>query len=98
MGGLRPAWSSQFDPERLPGVEPEPLLDRITPAEAWGGSTGRGVRVAVIDSGIENSHPAIGGAVRAWCLATKNEDGSVSLSHAGPESSLGQSPPAAGPG
>lgn len=31
---------------------------------AWGGSTGRGVRVAVIDSGIEADHPAVGGMVR----------------------------------
>ena len=47
MGGLRPAWSSQFDAERLAPVSPVPLLDRITPEEAWGGSTGKGVRVAV---------------------------------------------------
>ncbi|MGB9377255.1 MAG: S8 family serine peptidase [Mycobacteriales bacterium] len=32
----------------------------ITREWAWGGSTGRGVRVAVVDSGIDASHPDIG--------------------------------------
>ena len=32
----------------------------MTPAEAWGGSTGRGVRVCVVDSGVEANHPDVG--------------------------------------
>src|SRR5205823_11124617 len=32
---------------------------------AWGGATGRGVRVAVVDSGVDSSHPAVG-EVRGW--------------------------------
>lgn len=31
---------------------------------AWGGSTGKGVRIAVIDSGIDAGHPALAGSVR----------------------------------
>lgn len=42
----------------LPRVQP---IDDITPEWAWGGSTGRGIKVAVIDSGIDAEHPAIGG-------------------------------------
>ena len=42
-----------------------PSLDRIDPGWAWQGSTGRNVRVAVIDSGIDASHPALGGCVDA---------------------------------
>jgi subtilisin len=38
--------------------------DLITREWAWGESTGKGVRVAVIDSGIEADHPALEGAVR----------------------------------
>lgn len=38
-------------------------LPRITPEWAWGGSTGAGVRVAIIDSGIEADHPALDGCV-----------------------------------
>jgi subtilisin family serine protease len=40
-----------------------PPFDEITAEWAWGGSTGAGVRVAVIDSGIDASHPAIGGRI-----------------------------------
>ena len=45
---------------RLPGAV---SLDDLSPAWAWGDSTGRGVRVAVIDSGIEVDHPRLGGCV-----------------------------------
>ncbi|WP_329367389.1 S8 family serine peptidase [Streptomyces sp. NBC_00669] len=33
---------------------------------AWGGATGRGVRVCVIDSGVDSSHPAIGGSAESY--------------------------------
>ena len=38
-------------------------LDDLSPEWAWGGATGRGVRVAIIDSGIEADHPDLGGCV-----------------------------------
>lgn len=34
-------------------------LDDLTPMWAWGGATGEGVRVAIIDSGIEPDHPLL---------------------------------------
>lgn len=61
---FRPAWSAAFTPEArrdLTALGPLAAIDRKW---AWGGSTGRGVRVAVIDSGIEADHPAVGGMVR----------------------------------
>ncbi|HWP28177.1 MAG TPA: S8 family serine peptidase [Chloroflexota bacterium] len=61
---MRPAWTAAFTPEGLAFPTPIPVLDEITPDWAWGGSTGRGVRVAVVDSGIEADHPALGGMVR----------------------------------
>jgi subtilisin family serine protease len=63
---VRPAWHEPFAPEALRYPEPLPVLHAITPEWAWGGSTGRGVRVAVIDSGINADHPAIGGMVRGY--------------------------------
>lgn len=35
---------------------------------AWGGATGRGVTVAVVDSGVDSGHPAVGAVDRAVAL------------------------------
>src|SRR5712691_389836 len=43
-------WSSPFDPERLVSIRPVDRLDDLSTEWAWGGSSGRGVRVALIDS------------------------------------------------
>jgi subtilisin len=56
----RPAYSRDSMALRLGGVE---SLDDLSPGWAWGGATGKGVRVAVIDSGIEAGHPALEGCV-----------------------------------
>ncbi|HEX9824872.1 MAG TPA: S8 family serine peptidase [Actinomycetota bacterium] len=56
-----PGWSSPFAPDNLRTVGRVHPLEDITPEWAWEGSTGRGVKVAVIDSGVEASHPAVGG-------------------------------------
>ena len=59
-----PAWSDAFaadDIQILPLPDP---LTRITREWAWGGSTGKGVKVAIIDSGIESDHPVLTGAVK----------------------------------
>ncbi len=58
--GPRPAWSSAFDPGALPALDPIARIDDITPEWAWGDSSGAGVKVAVIDSGVDASHPAVG--------------------------------------
>ena len=56
----KPAWSWQFNPETLELVRPLPLDVPITKEWAYEGSTGAGVKVAVIDSGIDADHPAVG--------------------------------------
>ena len=58
-----PAWSEPFagsDHGRLTRGIAVGALDRDW---AWGGSTGAGVTVAIIDSGLEVSHPALQGRV-----------------------------------
>ena len=57
---MRLAWSWQFEPDALAVASPLRLPAAITRDWAWGGSTGAGVRVAVVDSGIDESHPAVG--------------------------------------
>ncbi len=61
---LRPAWSQAFNPDSLKFMEAIGPLAQITPEWAWGGSDGAGIKVAVIDSGIEHDHPALEGCVK----------------------------------
>ena len=69
------AWSSLgAKRERLPLRWSEP----VTREWAWGGSTGRGVRVCIVDSGIEPDHPLVG-AVDSAHAAVADEDGVVSV-------------------
>ena len=58
----------------LDGLAREARLDRIDRAWAFDGATGRGATVAIIDSGIEAEHPAVGGRVREQ-VAVELEDG-----------------------
>src|SRR5579884_2174503 len=54
-----PAWSLPADASdsiRIRAGWP----DRVTREWAWGGSTGAGVRVCILDSGIELDHPLVG--------------------------------------
>jgi subtilisin len=64
MTDLKPAWSSQFAADALTELSAIGPLGEITREWAWGNATGKGVRVAIIDSGIEGDHPAVGGQVR----------------------------------
>lgn len=57
---MKPAWSWQFEPGTLAPATPLALPSPITADWAWGGSRGAGVRVAVVDSGIDAGHPAVG--------------------------------------
>jgi subtilisin len=57
-----PAWSEPFSDPR--GALRRGLrLRSITRDWAWGGATGAGVRVAIIDSGLETDHPRLLGRV-----------------------------------
>jgi subtilisin family serine protease len=58
-----PAWSGAFDRGSLEDVVRLPLDDART--WAFGGATGAGVRVAVVDSGVDADHPRVGGIAGA---------------------------------
>ena len=65
MSDLLPAWSEPFAGDG-PGTAPELGLPRaVSRRWAYGDRSGRGVRVAVIDSGVEDGHPAVGRVDRA---------------------------------
>jgi subtilisin len=69
-----PAYSQPFQPASIRELTSSGPIAAITPEWAWGGSTGRGVRVAVVDSGIEADHPAVGGQVRGGVVIEYDED------------------------
>lgn len=71
---LRPAWSDQFTAQALRELKTYGPLGAITPEWAWGGSTGRGVRVAVVDTGVEHDHPALGGSVRGGVIIEPDDE------------------------
>ena len=56
----KPAWSWQFESSTLKPATPLVLPPVISKEWAWGGSTGAGVKVAVVDSGVDATHPAVG--------------------------------------
>jgi len=61
-----PAWSlSAGAAERLDAQWPE----RVTREWAWAGATGAGVRICIVDSGIERDHPLIGTVDRAVAVS-----------------------------
>ncbi|WP_193315186.1 S8 family serine peptidase [Nostocoides sp. F2B08] len=65
-----PQWSADFGGE-LAAVRSLP----ITELRDWalGGATGGGVRVAVVDSGIDATHPRVGG-VAGWATVVSDAD------------------------
>lgn len=60
MTSLTPAYSWQFDPAHLNDVVALGLPSPITKEWAWEGSDGARVKVAIVDSGIDAGHPAVG--------------------------------------
>jgi subtilisin family serine protease len=77
MSELLPAWSWQFAPDQIQKLSPLLEIELMTPEWAWGGSTGAGVRVAVIDSGIDNNNPAIAGHVKGYISFFEDREGQM---------------------
>lgn len=60
MVAFRPAYSAAFADGKRVTCPPFDPVEALTPEWAWGGSQGEGVKVAVIDSGIDATHPDVG--------------------------------------
>jgi subtilisin len=72
-----PAWSLPAgSADRIAiGVE---WPERVTREWAWGGSTGEGVRVCILDSGVEANHPLVG-ELEGSVAVLKTESGEITL-------------------
>jgi subtilisin len=73
-----PAWSEPFTQEARAGLVRAAALGEIDRDWAWGGSTGAGIRVAIIDSGVEGSHPQVRGRlVESVAVEIRDEEAVV---------------------
>jgi subtilisin family serine protease len=70
---LLPAWSEPFVDRR--GLKRRARIRGVTRDWAWGGATGAGIRVGIIDSGLENDHPRLAGRVVRNVAVELGEDG-----------------------
>lgn len=82
-----PAWSGAFAADHLTDVRALPLPG---PAQdwAWGGSTGAGVRVAIVDSGVEDGHRRVGRLAGAVSVEPDPDDPSRFTYVEGPHEDL----------
>ena len=74
---MKPAWSWQFEAEHLKEVRALGLDHPITREWAWEGSEGEGVKVGIVDSGVDESHPAVGPIQGSVALEWDRETGEV---------------------
>lgn len=62
---ILPAWSEPFLEGRRDALDRLRPIGAVDRDLAYGGSDGAGVTVAIIDSGVDGSHPAVGGRLVA---------------------------------
>jgi subtilisin len=89
-----PAWSDPFL-KRSADQHPSPF-ESYDREHAWGGSTGRGVTVAIIDSGIDPDHPLVGGRVVRSVAVQRNGDDFEVIDPAEPKDVVGHGTACAG--
>jgi subtilisin family serine protease len=68
----RPAWS--LPSGGVPAIALDnPLPERVDREWAFGDATGKGVKVCILDSGVEASHPAVGAVAGAVAISLDEE-------------------------
>ncbi len=68
-----PAWSLPADAEARLAALPR-LPGRVDADIAWGDADGSGVRVCVLDSGVDAEHPAVGEIAEQWMITEEGEE------------------------
>jgi len=72
---ILPAWSEPFVEGRREALDRARPIGAVDRATAFGGSDGAGVTVAIIDSGVDGAHPAVGGRLVASVKVEPGDDG-----------------------
>jgi subtilisin len=73
-----PAWSLDRE-AALAATHRSPFPIADAREWAWGGATGEGVRVCVIDSGVDGTHPAVGGVNKAVWVQLGEDGETISI-------------------
>lgn len=68
-----PAWGVPTSQQPLPSL-PLTRLPDVTAEWAWGGSDGSGIRVCVVDSGVDGSHPLVAPVDEAMTVVFERSD------------------------
>ena len=95
MVSLRPAFSAAFAGTGLTQLAPLDPIDGITREWAWGGSAGENVKVAIVDSGIDATHPDVG-PIQGYVAIREGEDGKLVYDTEPHEDSFGHATACAG--
>jgi subtilisin len=72
-----PAWSLPAGAEKAIELAVD-WPPEVTREWAWGGSTGQGVRVCILDSGVEANHPAVG-PTQGSVAVVRGPDGEITI-------------------
>ncbi|MGB2875626.1 MAG: S8 family serine peptidase [Gaiellaceae bacterium] len=75
-GASLPAWSLPANAAEQISIGAE-WPERVTREWAWGGSTGKGVRVCILDSGVEPGHPLVGELEGAVAIRRGEDDETI---------------------
>jgi subtilisin family serine protease len=93
---LLPAWSEAFAAGRRASLDRERPFGTMDRAIAFGTTGGHGVTVAIIDSGVDAGHPAVGGRLVRSLLVENGPDGPVVLDDRDPIDLVGHGTACAG--
>ncbi|MCW2876681.1 MAG: serine protease [Sphaerisporangium sp.] len=68
-----PAWGVPTSQQPLPALATTHLAG-VTAEWAWGGADGSGIRVCIVDSGVDGSHPLVAPIDEAMTVVSENSD------------------------
>jgi subtilisin len=92
----RPAFSAAFQAEQLEILEALLPVEDITPEWAWGETSGKGVKIAVVDSGVDADHPVVDGRVAGYMAISVSGVGELVFDDSPHEDSSGHGTACAG--
>jgi subtilisin family serine protease len=90
-----PAWSEPFAGDHREGLARQGPWGRVDRAWAFGDGSGRGLRIAIVDSGVEGDHPAVGGRL-VTSVAVERAGGAWGVVEAPPSDVVGHGTASAG--